>query len=79
MLFCLVIENHWDLSLSILIAHEVVLYDVILPDINELLKYSLRVVNLSRKLKQMSQMEVALAEEDALWAMLNALLIDTSS
>ena len=79
MLFCLVVENHWDLRLSILTAHEVVLYDVILPDLNELLKYSLRVVNLSRKLKQMSQVEVALAKEDALWAMLNALLIDTSS
>ena len=79
MLLCLVVENHWNFRLSILIDHEVVLDDVILPDLNDFLEESLCVVDLSRKLEQMSHVEVALAEEDALRAMLDALLIDACS
>ena len=38
MLLCLVVENHWNFRLSILIDHEVVLDDVILPDLNDFLE-----------------------------------------
>ena len=66
-------------NLSILIDHEVILDDVILPDLNDFLEESLCVMSLSRKLEQMAHVEVALAEVDALWAMLDALLIDACS
>ena len=76
MLFCLVVQNHGNILLTVFVDHEIVLDDVTLPDLDDFLEESLRVVDLSRKLEQVSHVEVALAEEDALRTMLDALLID---
>ena len=65
--------------MTIFVDHEIVLDDVTLPDLDDFLEESFRVVDLSRELEQVSHVEVALAEEDALRTMLDALLIDACS
>ena len=52
---------------------------MILPDLNDLLKEGLCVDELAALLEQLSHVEVALAEVDALGSMLHALLVDATS
>ena len=78
-LLCLVVQDHGDLNLVVLgHDHQVVLDDVVLPDLNNLLEESLCVHKLSALLEELSHVEVAFAEVDALWPMLHALLVNAA-
>ena len=74
---CLLVEDKGNLVLSVLHHEQVVFDDEILPDLNDLLEESLRVLKLARLLKQQSHVVVALAEVDVFGAVLLALHVDT--
>lgn len=65
MLLSLVIENHWGVHLIVvLLDHEVVLNDVVLPDLHNLLEESLGALELAHRREERANVEIALAEVD---------------
>lgn len=75
----LVVQDQWDLNLVVLGNCQVILNDEVAPDLNNFLEESFRVDKLSRLLEQLAHVEVARANVDAFWSILDALLVDTAS
>lgn len=78
MLLSLVVKDEGDLDLVVFGDGEIVFDDEVPPDLDDLLEKGLRVISLSRLLEELSHVEVARAHIDALWAKLNALLVDAA-
>ena len=78
MLLCLVVSDERDLDLVVLGNGQVILNNEALPDLDDLLEERLGVDELSRLLEQLAHVEVAGAHVDALRAILDALLVDTT-
>jgi len=61
----LVVQNEGDLNLVVLSHdHQVVLDDVVLPDLHDLLKEGLGIDELSGLLEELSHVEITLAKVD---------------
>jgi len=65
MLLGFVVEDEWDLNLIVLCHyHEVVLNDVVFPDLNDLLEERLRVLTLASLNEKLAQVEIGGAQVD---------------
>ena len=76
-----VVKDEWVvIHLAVVIRdHEIVLNDVVLPDLHNLRVESLSVVDLAHRREELAHVKVAFAQVDRLWAMLLALLVDAAS